>query len=114
MNPFFSGLLEGSVDWFSSKKLPLIILLIGALLYAVYLIGYLSGSQPREVVCKEDIERVRVLKDTAQSLQSTRHAHVLNAQQECVKREQSLCDDRVSSVKERIKELRCKICEVQQ
>jgi len=73
-------------------------------------VGYQVGSQPREVICKEDIERGDVLKKTVESLQVRNHEGVLKAQQECIKREQDICDERIINIRERMTKLRCKIC----
>lgn len=73
-------------------------------------VGYQVGNQPREVVCKEDIERGEVLKRTVESLQVRSHEGVLKAQQECIQREQDICDERILNIRERMTKLRCKIC----
>lgn len=73
-------------------------------------LGYHVGNQPREVVCKEDIERGKALKSTVESLQTQKHESVMHAQQDCIEREQGICDDRILNIRERMTKLRCKIC----
>ena len=73
-------------------------------------IGYQVGNQPREVVCSEDIERARVLKETVEGLQVSNHKDVTQAAQICIQREQDICDERILNIRERMTRLRCKIC----
>ena len=73
-------------------------------------VGYQVGNQPREVICKEDIERGEILKNTVESLQVRNHQSVMKAQQDCIQREQDICDDRILNIRERMTRLRCKIC----
>lgn len=73
-------------------------------------IGYQVGHQPREVVCREDIERTQILKNTVESLQVRGHQRIMTAAQQCIEREQEVCDERILNIRERITRLRCKIC----
>ena len=78
---------------------------------SMFFAGYQLGKQPKEVVCKEEFEMLHILKRTVESLKVRKHSAVMEAAQDCVEREQNLCDDRIKEVRDRIAKLRCRICE---
>lgn len=88
--------------------------IIGAVLLCAagmfFLMGYATGKQPVEVVCKSYIEQAKTT--TAQVLQLEKE--VATAKDlytvSCVKREKDICSELIRKTTENIKQLRCRIC----
>tara|TARA_B100000214_G_scaffold323291_1_gene259645 strand:- start:6772 stop:7098 length:327 start_codon:yes stop_codon:yes gene_type:complete len=76
-----------------------------------FLIGYLTGHVPEEVMCKLHIEQTRVLniqvKDLEKELSTAKDIYTVA----CIKREKEICADLVKTTTDNIKKLRCRICQ---
>ena len=75
-----------------------------------FLMGYVTGRQPVEVVCKRYIDQEKVItaqvKQLEQEVASAKSLYTV----ECVKREKDLCSKLIRETTENIKRLRCRIC----
>lgn len=78
-----------------------------------FLMGYATGKQPIEVVCKNYIEQAKTT--TAQVLElekevaSAKDLYTVG----CVKREKDICSGLIKQTTDNIKKLRCRICKSQ-
>ena len=74
------------------------------------MLGYLMGLQPEEVVCKAYIQELQTsstqISDLESEVSKAKEIHTLS----CVKREKDICAERIKSLSENYKRLRCKIC----
>ena len=109
MNPWLDKL--SSIDWKSPQSL---ITLISTILVLVsYTLGLSHGSEPKAMICKEELKLLSVQSDQIRELQKTAHSNLQSAQISCVKREQDVCSARMDTFRESLTKLRCKICKAQ-
>lgn len=87
--------------------------LVGGVFFSLVLmaLGYSLGTQPEEVVCRNYIEELKAANSQIIDLEKNLSSRVSEASMECVSREKEICSELVSTTVDRIKRLRCKICE---
>lgn len=98
------------------KKHPLPVLITILFVFAIsisYRVGVIMTRQPRDVICKPYIDQADELLLRVERCERERARMTQEATLGCVEREGSLCDERVEAVREKIKALRCRICEQQ-
>jgi hypothetical protein len=76
-------------------------------------IGYLLGSDPVEVVCKQYIQEGRMYSKQLKSLELAAAKAKDTYTLQCVEREKEICTELVKKTTENIKKLRCRICKAQ-
>jgi hypothetical protein len=77
-------------------------------------LGWKTGHEPKELVCRQYIGEMTLLRNQADKRNVQMSGELERATLECERREQSICDKRIETMKERIKALRCRICAAQE
>ena len=78
-----------------------------------FLMGYATGKQPVEVVCKSYIEQAKTVTSQVVELEkeiaSAKDLYTVG----CIKREKEICTGLIKQTTDNIKKLRCRICKSQ-
>lgn len=102
------------LDLIRKHPIPMLVSIVFFFAISVsYRVGVIMTAQPRDVICRPYILETEELLARVTKCERERAVMTQEAALGCIEREGSICDERIETVKEKIKALRCRICEQQ-